>query len=129
HDHSPLQRRRRDRSAPRVDGDPDRVELLADTPGISEARVRHQRIRDGERLSPCRLSTLRLSPRMTMAGIHTPDLKAGPATQAVDHRERIAIAAGAALLAAGLILVLFILPAEFAVDPLGTGAKLGLMQL
>ncbi len=49
--------------------------------------------------------------------------------QTIDQRERIAVAAGAALLAAGLILVLFILPAEFAVDPLGIGTKLGLMQL
>src|SRR6185312_3757115 len=49
--------------------------------------------------------------------------------QSLDQPERIAVAAGAALLAAGLILVLFILPAEFAVDPLGIGARLGLMQL
>jgi hypothetical protein len=39
------------------------------------------------------------------------------------------VAAGAALLGAGLILVMFILPAEFAVDPLGTGARLGLLDL
>ena len=44
-------------------------------------------------------------------------------------RRRIAAAAGAALLAAGLILVMFILPAEFAVDPLGVGAKTGLLPL
>jgi hypothetical protein len=47
----------------------------------------------------------------------------------IEARHRIAIAAGAALLAAGLILVAFVLPAEYAVDPLGTGAKLGLLQL
>jgi hypothetical protein len=44
-------------------------------------------------------------------------------------RERIAVASGVALLAAGLMLVLVVLPAEFAVDPLGTGAWLGLMDL
>jgi hypothetical protein len=44
-------------------------------------------------------------------------------------RERIAVAGGTALLGAGLIFVMFILPAEFAVDPLGIGAKLGLVQL
>jgi hypothetical protein len=44
-------------------------------------------------------------------------------------RHRIAAAAGAALLAAGLILVMFILPAEFGVDPLGTGARVGLVDL
>lgn len=44
-------------------------------------------------------------------------------------RERIAVAAGAALLAAGLIFVMFILPAEYAVDPLGTGARTGLLDL
>jgi hypothetical protein len=44
-------------------------------------------------------------------------------------RERIAVAAGAAILVAGLILVAFVLPAEYAVDPLGTGARLGLLEL
>jgi hypothetical protein len=49
--------------------------------------------------------------------------------QVSDIRHRIAAAAGAALLAAGLILVMFILPAEFGVDPLGTGARVGLLDL
>jgi hypothetical protein len=49
--------------------------------------------------------------------------------QVSEIRHRIAVAAGAALLAAGLILVMFILPAEFAVDPLGTGARVGLLDL
>ena len=44
-------------------------------------------------------------------------------------RERIAVAAGAALLVAGLILVIAVLPAEYGVDPLGIGAKLGLTAL
>lgn len=47
----------------------------------------------------------------------------------VAARQRIAVAAGAALLAAGLVLVMFILPAEFGVDPLGTGARFGLLEL
>jgi hypothetical protein len=47
----------------------------------------------------------------------------------VDARHRIAFAAAAALLGAGLILVMFVLPAEYAVDPLGTGARFGLLQL
>lgn len=54
-------------------------------------------------------------------------------TNETDHvsevRHRIAAAAGAALLLAGLILVMFILPAEFGVDPLGTGARVGLLDL
>ena len=49
-----------------------------------------------------------------------------PETQA---RQRIALAAGAALLGAGLVFVMFVLPAEYAVDPLGTGARFGLLQL
>lgn len=44
-------------------------------------------------------------------------------------RYRIATATGVALLVAGLVLVLFVLPAEFAVDPLGVGARTGLLQL
>ena len=51
------------------------------------------------------------------------------ASEPVEIRQRIALAAGGALLAAGLILVMFVLPAEFAVDPLGTGARLGLLPL
>lgn len=47
----------------------------------------------------------------------------------LEVRHRIMVAAGAALLAAGLILVMFILPAEFAVDPLGIGARVGLLDL
>jgi len=47
----------------------------------------------------------------------------------LEIRHRLAIAFGAALLVAGVLLVTVILPAEYAVDPLGTGAKLGLMQL
>lgn len=46
-----------------------------------------------------------------------------------DARHRIAFAAGAGLLVAGVLLVTVILPAEFAVDPLGVGAKLGLLDL
>jgi hypothetical protein len=47
----------------------------------------------------------------------------------VEARHRIAVAGGAALLVAGLVLVMFVLPAEFAVDPLGTGARFGLLDL
>jgi hypothetical protein len=44
-------------------------------------------------------------------------------------RHRIAAAAGAALLVGGLLLVMFVLPAEYGVDPLGVGAKTGLLDL
>jgi hypothetical protein len=56
-------------------------------------------------------------------------MESAPAAPATEVRQRIAVALGAAILVAGLILVTFILPAEFAVDPLGTGAKLGLLPL
>jgi hypothetical protein len=46
-----------------------------------------------------------------------------------ESRQRVALVAGAGLLAAGLILVMIVLPAEYGVDPLGTGARLGLLQL
>ena len=49
--------------------------------------------------------------------------------QTVEARQRLAVAAGAALLAAGLILVMFVLPAEYGVDPLGTGARVGPLDL
>jgi hypothetical protein len=44
-------------------------------------------------------------------------------------KQRIGVAAGIALLVAGLILVTVVLPAEFGVDPFGTGARLGLLPL
>jgi hypothetical protein len=49
--------------------------------------------------------------------------------QMTEARQRLAVAAGAALLGAGLILVMFVLPAEFGVDPLGTGRRTGLLDL
>jgi hypothetical protein len=48
---------------------------------------------------------------------------------AIEARDKIAVAAGAALLAAGLILVMFVLPAEYGIDPMGTGARFGLLPL
>lgn len=50
-------------------------------------------------------------------------------TPVMEIRNRLAVATGAALLVAGLVLVAFVLPAEYALDPLGTGAKLGLLDL
>jgi len=47
----------------------------------------------------------------------------------VQAKQRLAAAAGAALLGAGLILVMFVLPAEYGVDPLGVGARVGLVEL
>ncbi len=44
-------------------------------------------------------------------------------------RERIALNAGAALLVAGLLLVVAVLPAEYGVDPLGVGRRLGLTAM
>ena len=41
----------------------------------------------------------------------------------------LALAAGVSLLVAGILLVTCVLPAEYAVDPLGTGARLGLLEL
>jgi hypothetical protein len=44
-------------------------------------------------------------------------------------RERIALVFGAALLVAGLILVIAVLPAEYGIDPLGLGKRLGLLAM
>jgi hypothetical protein len=56
-------------------------------------------------------------------------LDASPADDTAETRNRIALAAGVALLVAGLLLVAVVLPAEYAADPLGTGARLGLLDL
>ncbi len=47
----------------------------------------------------------------------------------VEAKQRLGVAAGVALLGAGLILVMFVLPAEYGVDPLGTGKWFGLTEL
>jgi hypothetical protein len=47
----------------------------------------------------------------------------------VRAKERIAVTAGAALLVAGLLLVIAVLPAEYGVDPLGIGRRLGLTAM
>jgi hypothetical protein len=47
----------------------------------------------------------------------------------LEAKQRLAVAAGIALLAAGVVLVMFVLPAEYAVDPLGTGKRFGLLDL
>lgn len=49
--------------------------------------------------------------------------------QTTEARQRLAVAAGAALLVAGLVLVMFVLPAEYGIDPFGTGARVGLVEL
>jgi len=49
--------------------------------------------------------------------------------QALLVRERIALATAAAMFVAGVLLVTVILPAEYGVDPVGTGRWLGLTQI
>ena len=66
---------------------------------------------------------------MTSPNIQLPTPNEAAIEPALEMRNRLAMAFGAALLVAGVLLVTVILPAEYAVDPLGTGAKLGLLQL
>ena len=47
----------------------------------------------------------------------------------IEAREKIAVAAGFALLVAGALLLTVVLPAEYGLDPFGTGEKLGLTAL
>ena len=49
--------------------------------------------------------------------------------QTLQLRERIAVAAAAAMFVAGVILITVILPAEYGVDPTGTGRLFGLLQM
>jgi hypothetical protein len=49
--------------------------------------------------------------------------------QALQVRERIALATAAAMFVAGVLLMTVILPAEYGVDPVGTGGWLGLTQI
>jgi len=72
----------------------------------------------------------------TVSGPETKDGRGEPVAVARDRidvaaiaRDRLAVAAGAAVLVAGLTLVAFVLPAEYGVDPLGTGRLFGLSEL
>jgi hypothetical protein len=47
----------------------------------------------------------------------------------IEAREKIAVAAGFALLVAAFVLLTAVLPAEYGIDPFGTGEKLGLTAL
>lgn len=58
-----------------------------------------------------------------------PSAESRPVETTTQARHRIAAAGGVALLVAGLVLVLFVLPAEYAVDPLGVGRLTGLLDL
>ena len=49
--------------------------------------------------------------------------------QLIEAREKIAVAAGFALLVAAMVLLTAVLPAEYGIDPFGTGEKLGLLAL
>jgi hypothetical protein len=53
----------------------------------------------------------------------------GAGTPPVTERERIGLVIGVALLVAGLVFVGAVLPAEYSIDPLGTGRLLGLTPL
>src|SRR3981081_3340630 len=47
----------------------------------------------------------------------------------ITGRERLAVASGFALLVAGILLLAVVLPAEYGLDPFGTGEKLGLTAM
>src|SRR5688572_5225285 len=94
--------------------------MVAHAPRLFRPFVCHERAGHGVRLPARRLSALRVFPLMTMASEFD---------QGVVAKQRLAVAAVAALLGAGLILVMFVLPAEYGVDPLGTGAWVGLTEL
>ena len=64
---------------------------------------------------------------MPATGETMPDTAAALAL--AEQRARIALAAAAAMLVAGVLLMAAILPAEYGVDPLGTGRLLGLTSL
>src|SRR5438876_11641991 len=56
-------------------------------------------------------------------------MEPGAHVDAVVARERLGTAMGAALFAAGVLLVVAVLPAEFGIDPSGIGRRLGLTAM
>ena len=53
----------------------------------------------------------------------------GLAPQQLPSKQKVAAASAAALLGAAVILVTVVLPAEYGIDPLGTGARFGLLAI
>jgi hypothetical protein len=61
--------------------------------------------------------------------VRRPDLSGGASASAEPTTRKILAATSLALIVAGVILVTAVLPAEFGIDPLGTGRLLGLTAL
>src|SRR5438552_14218551 len=122
HQYRELQRRRRDRSGDRVDVGARGPDLLADAARLHAACGRDQRRPHGMRLSVDRIPTVGVLPGGVMAELNAD-------VGRIAAREKIALVTGIALLVAGLILVAAVLPAEYGVDPLGIGRRLGLLAI
>src|SRR6185436_12056092 len=101
----------------------DRPHLVAYAARLSAPRLHDQYAADDRRLSPGRISVVRLRFERAMSDDTTTRLALA------EQRARIALAAAGAMLVAGVLLMAAVLPAEYGVDPLGTGKLLGLTSL
>src|SRR5438105_584974 len=106
----------------RADRCPYRAQLLAYTRRISPSRFRNKHAAHGGRLHSRGISTYRI------CGDTMIDEKALIETQAPSMAKILTATAIAAAVAV-VILVVAVLPAEYGIDPIGTGKALGLMDL
>ena len=123
HEHRELQRRRRDRTVPRADRCPAGARLLAHAAGYLRHAYADQRGADDRRLRPRRLPDDRVFHGGVMIG-HDRSARRGAIARSA--RENDGDRAGSW---PALLLVAFVLPAEYAIDPLGTGRRLGLTAI
>jgi len=101
----------------------DRAQLLADARWLPAARLRDERGPHDGRVHLHRRSTHGLLHRTMTTQIE-------PAAQsALPSQRRLAQTTAMAAAVAALILVTIVLPAEYGLDPLGTGRALGLTQM
>jgi hypothetical protein len=120
HQHRQLQRRRRDRSDAGAGRGHRRAHLVAHAQRVPAARVPDQRRADDRRLRARRLSAHRTVPGATMIPDALPD---PPSIR------RLVTTTVLALVVAAGILITIVLPAEYGLDPFGTGAALGLTRM
>ena len=123
-----LQRRRRNRPVARARRHPDRHGLLAAHGGLLAPRLHRQRRHDDRRLRADRLSAHRLlpQPRLKDVPMYNTDI---PTRAELPSTAQLVKSTIIAIVAAAVILVTIVLPAEYAIDPTGIGRTLQLTEM
>ena len=127
HEHSQFQRGSGDWAGPGVVRRTHWAYVLADARGISAARLCNEHGIDDGRIRSAGLSTYGVHIAMSESGVIIAETN--PPEYDAPSKQQILKATAVALAVAAIIFVAAVLPAEFGIDPLHTGAAMGLMNL